>query len=66
MLPDGLANPDALRMDEDAVAFIRQFVDLPAFTDKDGRGDLRRSTRRVARLIDRHADGGAGKHGQAK
>ena len=27
VLPGGVANPDALRMDEDAVAFIRDFVD---------------------------------------
>jgi protease I len=27
VLPGGVANPDALRMDEDAVAFIREFVD---------------------------------------
>jgi protease I len=27
MLPGGVANPDALRMDEDAVAFIRAFFD---------------------------------------
>jgi protease I len=26
VLPGGVANPDALRMDEDAVAFIRDFV----------------------------------------
>ena len=27
VLPGGVANPDALRMDEEAVAFIRDFVD---------------------------------------
>lgn len=27
VLPGGVANPDALRMDPDAVAFIREFVD---------------------------------------
>ena len=27
VLPGGVANPDALRMDEDAVAFVRDFVD---------------------------------------
>jgi protease I len=27
MLPGGVANPDALRMDEDAVAFVRSFFD---------------------------------------
>ena len=27
MLPGGVANPDALRMDEDAVAFIKAFFD---------------------------------------
>jgi protease I len=27
VLPGGVANPDALRMDEDAVAFIREFVE---------------------------------------
>jgi protease I len=27
MLPGGVANPDALRMDEDAVAFVRDFVE---------------------------------------
>ena len=27
VLPGGVANPDALRMDEDAVAFIKAFVD---------------------------------------
>jgi protease I len=26
VLPGGVANPDALRMDEDAVAFVREFV----------------------------------------
>ena len=26
VLPGGVANPDALRTDEDAVAFVRQFV----------------------------------------
>jgi protease I len=27
VLPGGVANPDALRMDEDAVAFVREFVE---------------------------------------
>lgn len=27
VLPGGVANPDALRMDEDAVSFVRRFVD---------------------------------------
>ena len=27
VLPGGVANPDALRMDEDAVAFVRDFVE---------------------------------------
>ena len=27
VLPGGVANPDALRLDEDAVAFVREFVD---------------------------------------
>jgi protease I len=27
MLPGGVANPDALRMDEDAVAFVKEFVE---------------------------------------
>ncbi|MEO9323932.1 type 1 glutamine amidotransferase domain-containing protein [Nocardioides sp. C4-1] len=27
VLPGGVANPDALRMDEDAVSFVKQFVD---------------------------------------
>ena len=27
MLPGGVANPDALRMDDDAVAFVRTFVE---------------------------------------
>jgi len=27
VLPGGVANPDALRMDEDAVAFVREFFD---------------------------------------
>jgi protease I len=27
MLPGGVANPDALRLDEDAVAFVRDFVE---------------------------------------
>ncbi len=27
VLPGGVANPDALRMDDDAVAFVREFVD---------------------------------------
>ena len=27
MLPGGVANPDALRMDEDAVAFVKDFVE---------------------------------------
>ena len=28
VLPGGVANPDALRMDEDAVAFVREFFEL--------------------------------------
>ena len=27
MLPGGVANPDALRLDEDAVAFVKEFVE---------------------------------------
>ena len=27
VLPGGVANPDALRMDEDAVAFVREFME---------------------------------------
>ena len=27
VLPGGVANPDALRMDEDAVSFVKQFVE---------------------------------------
>ena len=27
VLPGGVANPDALRMDEDAVAFVKEFVE---------------------------------------
>ena len=27
MLPGGVANPDALRMDDDAVTFVREFVE---------------------------------------
>ena len=39
VLPGGVANPDALRMDEDAVAFVRDFVESgPA-----GGGDLPRA-----------------------
>ena len=39
MLPGGVANPDALRTDEEAVAFVRDFVDgRPA-----GRRDLPRA-----------------------
>ena len=39
VLPGGVANPDALRLDEDAVAFVRAFVEAGT----SGRGDLPRA-----------------------
>jgi protease I len=60
LLPGGTVNPDKLRMDETAVAFVRDFVnsDLPAFYSKiveefaEGR---QRSARRLSAAAERIA-----------